>query len=922
MRSGVYEPSAGRADPSGAFVALTTARWSAPVALVAYLALAFALLADALPSDRTLVSTESLRRSLPWSAVLAEAPPHNRFLGDQSRIWYPYLVEAARVYHGEADPWWTARGGGGLPFLGNMTSSLLHPFTLLAAFVELPRVAVLQGVLTLSLGAWFTFLFLRRTGQRWWAAMFGGLAFGFGGHQVLWLQYALSNTLVALPFTLWAIEGLVEDGTRRRAALAALGFALMIFGGHPETALVSAIVAGLWGVWRLWDAQGRFLLAIVGLLAVAVSAVQWWPFLEYAGSSHGLWLRRLEQARGGGMESLAATAIFALFFVGGLALVRSGMQRGLLKQAAAVVGGIVVVVMARRMGTAVSGLVMLLPDLYGSPLGGGAYTGAQDYPGLNAGYVGALPALVLAFGALAGLGGGFVRFCAVTSLVLWGAAFQLPAAEELVRAVPGMGQMGPTRLLGPVGFLTACGAAFVLNVLCDVTVRPSVLAGVRRVALIMLLVAAGSVLALRIPVDPHGGRQVLAGLEQPAPDAIHDGAAPVPILVRLDAPADDLRVEVDGRVLRAGRAEPAPDGAPVRVLYDAQRGEEGRHRLRVEIVREGRRTVVADQPLVLRRARQLAARDVAAVLVSLGFVAWLCLRRRGAAPVFASLVVAADVLSFGWGWNASAPADELFPATRTTAFLAEQAGPGRVFSEGTVLPPDTQFAVGVEHLLSYDNLGYHRTYQWLLNVPIDMDAFATYSFSRANVAYDSPRFDVLDVRHVVTDLQTDLGDIADFRLVHESEARVWENTGNMGRAFIVGSALDLVRDAPEKLRLADPRQVALLEEPLDSALGGRGTARVVARDRAQLTVETVVEGGEALLVLVENRGPGWVASIDGGPERPTLACDVAWQALPVPEGRHEVTLRPRSPAARRGLFVSIAAAGLLLLFLLLPRHLS
>ena len=113
------------------------------------------------------------------------------------------------------------------------------------------------------------------------------------------------------------------------------------------------------------------------------------------------------------------------------------------------------------MGLAVSSVVPLLPDLYGSPAEGGAYSGAQDYPGLNAGYAGALPVLLLVTGALAGVGGGFVRFCAVGSLLLWGAAFHLPAVEGAVRLVPGFGEVEPTRLLGPVGFLTACGGALV-----------------------------------------------------------------------------------------------------------------------------------------------------------------------------------------------------------------------------------------------------------------------------------------------------------------------------------------------------------------------------------------------------------------------------------------------------------------------------
>ena len=80
--------------------------------------------------------------------------------------------------------------------------------------------------------------------------------------------------------------------------------------------------------------------------------------------------------------------------------------------------------------------------------------------------------------------------------------------------------------------------------------------------------------------------------------------------------------------------------------------------------------------------------------------------------------------------------------------------------------------------------------------------------------------------------------------------------------------------------------------------------------------------GEALLVVAENRGPGWMAAVDSAPEQPTLPCDVTWQAVPVPAGRHLVALRVDSPAVRRGLYLSLGAAALALLMLVLPRQLS
>lgn len=884
------------------------------------MAVALFVLRDGLAPGTVLISSESLQRSLPWSAVAIDAEPFNRFLGDQPRIFFPYLREAAAVYEGRADAVWTSRGGGGLPFLGNMTSSLLHPLTLLAAVFSDTLVPLLQSFLLLVLGAQFTFLFLRRLGLSWMAAVFGGVAFGFSGHQVLWMQYALSHTLLALPMGFWAVERIVEDRGRRRVAVFALCVALLVFGGHPETGFVAGATLCLWALFRLWDAHGRFLVMTAVVLGLMLSAIQWLPFVEYASISHGMWLRGhvAEHTRG---VSFGAGLIFFVFLLGAVALLRSSVERGFVKRAAAIVAGVVVLIMARRMGMSVSASVMMLPGMYGTPVDAGVFTAAQDYPGLNAGYVGVLPVLLIALGAVVGLGGSFLRFFALGSLALWGAAFHMPAAESLVRSVPGMSHLAPTRLLGPVAFMVACGGAMVLDILCARVIKPGILTAVGRIALTLGLILLGTLAALRVPVSPHGGRTIVSGLLSPAPDDVFDGREAVEIRFPLAERADDLRVVVDGRVLRSGPASATIEGEPMTVRFAAQREEEGRHRLRVEAVRNGLPTVIADQPLIVHRKRQLAPRDLAAVVASLLVLVAICSRRRGWGPALATGVIVVDLIGFSDGYNVATPVEELYPPTETAAFLQQQEPPFRVFTEGNILPPDTQFMLGVDHILSYDNLGYQRMYLWLLGVPIDMDAFPTFSFSRETVAYASQRFDALDVRYVITSPATDLSDIPGMRLVHESETRVWLNEDNLGRAFVVGAAMNMLEDSPEDLKAAHPGETALLETAYDAPLGGSGTARVV--EHAGSTIRVKVEcTGPALLVLAENRGPGWTASVDGGPEQPTLPCDVAWQAVPIGPGSYEVVFRLDSPAIRWGRLLSIAAGGLCLLLLLLPRQLS
>jgi len=902
---------------------LSTNQRQGALAFLFFFLVAVVFLWDAFTPGAVLVSRESLQNSLPWSSVLEPQPAHNRFVGDQPRIFYPYLLEAARIYAGEQNALWTSLGGGGQPFLGNISSSLFHPLTLLAAAFPVGWVPLLQALIVLVASAWFTWCFLRRLGVSAGASLFGGLAFGFGGHQVLWLQYALSHTLLALPFCFLAVERVVEDRSRRRVAVLAIGMTLLVLGGHPETGLVAGLVVGLWALWRLWDSHGRGLVVGAAVLALGLSAIQWMPFLEYAQLSHGLHLRELGASKLEGGVTLGASVVFAVFLLAAVALLRVSAKPGLTKQLLVVLGAGVALVVARRMGMAIAGATLFLPELYGNPVGGQSFTGAQDFPGLNAGFVGVLPPILLTLGFLVGFGGGSIRFMAIAAFLLWGAAWHVPGVEGLVRLVPGLSEVEPTRLLGPVGFLTACGGAMFLDRLTSPEVRASLLAATGRVAMVVGVSLAVTIMVLRIPLDPHGGRTIKSGLRAPDHAIVHDGNENIMICIDLPEAVDDLRIWVDGLRLRSGPARATSPENPLSVPFAARRTEEGRHRLRVETVRDGDTTVIADQPLPISRPRQLSHRDLTMVGLGLGLLGWLVVRRRPAGAWVAVAVVGADVLSLGAGYNTASAAEDLFPPTESVSWLREQAesGPFRVFSEGNILPPDTQFAVGLEHLLSYDNLGYHRTYQLLIEVPLRMDAFATFSFSEDTVDYGSPRFDLLDVRYVLTDRGTDLSHIEDMTLVHESEVRIWENTDNLGRVFLVGQVAVMAPEMRSVLMQLDPADVAFLEQEWTAPLGGQGSARVLSHEAGDVLVETDSDG-PALLVFTENFAPGWEASVDGGEFEATKPAYAAWQIVPVEAGRHEVRLRYAPRVFARGRAVSVVSLVVLLLMLTLPRRLG
>jgi len=406
-------------------------------------------------------------------------------------------------------------------------------------------------------------------------------------------------------------------------------------------------------------------------------------------------------------------------------------------------------------------------------------------------------------------------------------------------------------------------------------------------------------------------------LESPAYDAHHGGAEVVPLEIPLAERTERLRVRIDGQSFYDGPAGPDPERAFKTVTFYTNRIEEGVHRLQVDIERDGETVVLADQPLHIDRARQLRARDLTALGLALTALVWLLTGRGGRAPWLLSAVVAVDVLSLADGYNVAAPAANIYPPTETVAFLDAQPGPFRVFSEGVVMPPDTQVAVDVDHILSYDNVGYMTSFRLLHSIGINWDAFAHFAFSRESADYAGAGFDGLDVRYVLTMPDTDLSDIPGFELVHESETRIWENTENIGRAWITPNAINGFDTPLHQLMQVDFRETAVLEVDPDMPLGGTGTARVLEHTGSTFLIETDTDG-DALLVLAENHAPGWTASIDGGPAQPTQVTNIAWQSIPVPAGVHQIRFQYFPASVRWGLVISIPVGLLLLVMWVFP----
>jgi hypothetical protein len=218
----------------------------------------------------------------------------NHLLGDTVVVMFPSLRWNASELAAGRLPLWNPYNGWGVPHLGNYQSSLFSVYTL--PYLLLPfRWALLAAPLLKLLGlAVFTLLFLRRIAVGHTAALVGTVAFTFAGYNVLWLQWPLSSAVIVVPAGMYCAEVLLQMpfGHRWRAA-GLLGFTLALtaglLSGHPETFFFGALLVGAWILFRVafnGEAPARAARRLAefagcAVLALALSAVQLLPFLEY-----------------------------------------------------------------------------------------------------------------------------------------------------------------------------------------------------------------------------------------------------------------------------------------------------------------------------------------------------------------------------------------------------------------------------------------------------------------------------------------------------------------------------------------------------------------------------------------------------------------------------------------------------------------
>ncbi|MDW8293515.1 MAG: YfhO family protein [Anaerolineae bacterium] len=260
----------------------------------------------------------------------------------------------------------------GYPFQADPQSQMLYPPVLLTMLagralgweaypLEALEWEAMSHVLWAALG---TYVFLRRGLRlRRIAALFGALAFGFGGFLTGYpiLQTGILETAAWLPWLLLALRKLIESQVWLVWAVASAAVVAVAFtAGHPQTLMLSLYAAGLlflaWSFRRLSLQRCLARIGAVVVLAVGLSAAQAWPTVSYMLASSRASIPYEHSAHGFPLHDLSlvllagVTNFFQPLYVGVVALLMAMLALALRAHTAWIWAGLALVALALSFG--------------------------------------------------------------------------------------------------------------------------------------------------------------------------------------------------------------------------------------------------------------------------------------------------------------------------------------------------------------------------------------------------------------------------------------------------------------------------------------------------------------------------------------------------------------------------------------------
>lgn len=197
----------------------------------------------------------------------------------------PLRVAAANLVRAGYLPLWNPYIFCGMPLHGAAQAGLLFPLNWFYLIFSAPAATNLMMLSTYVLAASGAYLYARRAGADLAGAIATSLIWQWSAFLVEQIGHTnILHTAAMLPWVLWAVDGYVATGERRRGVLLAALLALQVFAGHQQTFAYSLLLTGGYAFVMARSspkARKSYLpLAAFIIAGLALAAVQILPTFE------------------------------------------------------------------------------------------------------------------------------------------------------------------------------------------------------------------------------------------------------------------------------------------------------------------------------------------------------------------------------------------------------------------------------------------------------------------------------------------------------------------------------------------------------------------------------------------------------------------------------------------------------------------
>lgn len=283
-----------------------TAIWRRRQAILALLVLSLVLAVafrEIVFQGRTLLSarvTSVMGTDLPYG-YSGYRPTKAFRLDEGASAWQiePLQRQVRRAYTNWQLPLWNPNAGTGSPLAADTISGAFNPLRLPMLLSNTPLTWDIYLLGRFLLGAAATYLFARSLGLGLAGALTMPLAFVLSGHFMLYSNNHWLDVYLSIPFILYGVELVFREARASSAIVLALGVALNLLAGMPESSFLCLLCVGGYAAYKLGfsafehrdgaEAMRRFVVLAVGFAAgFALAAPLLLPFAEYVNNSHSI----------------------------------------------------------------------------------------------------------------------------------------------------------------------------------------------------------------------------------------------------------------------------------------------------------------------------------------------------------------------------------------------------------------------------------------------------------------------------------------------------------------------------------------------------------------------------------------------------------------------------------------------------------